>query len=344
MLPPRIETARLSLRPLTDADRPAIIDGVGNYDVVRWLSSVPYPYDDTHARAFLESDLSAAGNCWGIEGDVGLQGVISINSELGFWLARNAWGKGYLTEAGDALIDAWFAVHDEDLTSSAFVDNARSRHVLSKLGCVETGYGHRDSVALAQQVNAVEMTLTKPRWQARRRYRLTTPRLTLRDLRIEDLPAIRRIGADPRVAPNLFAVKMPWPEDDARRWLTSSFYRGRPGFRAAIERDGELIGTVGMGAAPGGGPMTAMWFMDPAHWGQGLATEAARHFLADTMDRFAIATLWADHFADNPASGAVMRKLGFQQTKTGMGSSASRLEPAPVVIYRLDRSNLKVQP
>ena len=340
-----LETARLKLRPLSQADIPAIVQGIGNYDVVRWLSSVPYPYSDDNARWFLGSNLAAPGVCWGIEDDSGLQGAMSIKDELGFWLARNAWGKGYVTEAGDAVIDACFADPTlSALKSSYFLGNDRSKNALTKLGFVTQRMAKRDSVALNQEVAAAETSLDRARWTARRCYDVTTSRLTLRALRMDDLGDLRRIAGDIRVARNLFSVTNPWPEDEARRWLLGSQYRGRPGFRAAILRRGRLIGTVGMGAAPGGGPITTMWFIDPDHWGQGYATEAAAALLADTMDRFGIDTLWADHFADNPASGAVMRKLGFQQTKTGTGTSRARLEPAPVVIYRLDRSQLKAHP
>ena len=49
----------------------------------------------------------------------------------------------------------------------------------------------------------------------------------------------------------------------------------------------------------------------------------------------------ADHFDDNPASGAVLRKLGFQELGKGIGKSQARLEPAPVTLYRLRLDDLK---
>ena len=52
--PPTLRTPRLTLRPLTYDDCDAIAEGVGNYDVSRWLAVVPYPYSVEDARAFLE--------------------------------------------------------------------------------------------------------------------------------------------------------------------------------------------------------------------------------------------------------------------------------------------------
>ena len=342
-----LRSARLWLRPLRPEDAPALVAGVGNYDVSRWLAVVPFPYGPEDARNFLASRMAEPRIAWAVcEGpDSPACGVISIREELGYWFARHVWGKGYGVEAGDAVIDAAFCDPTRRaIRASHMLANTRSARVLDKLGFRATGEGRRRFRALGQDAPVRLMEMTRADWVARRRYRLRTARLALRELRDGDLPALRRIGGHPEVARQLLSVVSPWPEDAARRWLAHGRYRGRPGFRAGICRRGRLIGTLYMGAAPGGGPATCAWFLDPAHWGQGYVAEAAHAFLADTMDRFGIATLWADHFADNPASGRVMEKLGFVRTGTGTGTSAARLEPAPIVVYRLDRANLKGRP
>jgi RimJ/RimL family protein N-acetyltransferase len=56
--------------------------------------------------------------------------------------------------------------------------------------------------------------------------------------------------------------------------------------------------------------------------------------LADAIPRFALTEIDADHFADNPASGRVLLKLGFAKTGTGTGTSGARDGPAPMVTYR----------
>src|SRR3546814_7093655 len=54
------------------------------------------------------------------------------------------------------------------------------------------------------------------------------------------------------------------------------------------------------------------WIARP-YWGLGFATEAGRQLLhiARAMN---LPKLSAGHFVDNPASGAVLRKLGFRPT------------------------------
>ncbi|HEX4847198.1 MAG TPA: GNAT family N-acetyltransferase, partial [Novosphingobium sp.] len=73
----------------------------------------------------------------------------------------------------------------------------------------------------------------------------------------------------------------------------------------------ELIGCVGLGEVEGEVEL-GYWFARP-HWGKGYATEAARAVLrlAKVLGHREIV---AGHFIDNPASGKVLRKVGFVPT------------------------------
>jgi RimJ/RimL family protein N-acetyltransferase len=74
-----------------------------------------------------------------------------------------------------------------------------------------------------------------------------------------------------------------------------------------------LIGSVGL-SRDGDDVELGYWIGRP-YWGQGYATEAARALLslARTLGH---KELIAGHFTDNPASGQVLRKLGFCPTGT----------------------------
>ena len=102
-----------------------------------------------------------------------------------------------------------------------------------------------------------------------------------------------------------------------------------------------VIGSLGLDKALGLGNQSCAYFIDPAYWGQGYATEAMWCFLKTFSPRFDLSEIGADHFEDNPARGAVLRKLGFKQTGSGMAKSQARLEPAPVTLYRLNLEELK---
>lgn len=117
-------------------------------------------------------------------------------------------------------------------------------------------------------------------------YLVRTPRLTLRPFVETDFPALARIGADPRVAPMMGTIPVPWPEAEMRRWVAKSRFRGFPAFRVAVALNaGGLIGATGLGGAPA----SLAYFLDAAQWGRGYATEAAQALVADA-------------FADSPGS------------------------------------------
>jgi RimJ/RimL family protein N-acetyltransferase len=149
-----------------------------------------------------------------------------------------------------------------------------------------------------------------------------------------------RIGGQRQVARMMASLRSPWVEQDVRRWIARSIWRGTPGFRLAVcLPDETLVGTVGVG---GEHIPSCAFFLDPSHAGKGYATEAMRALLADAIPRFCLTVIEADHFADNPASGGVLSKLGFEKIGQGMGQGGARLEPAPIVHYRLMSHNLRV--
>ncbi|MDJ0628883.1 MAG: GNAT family protein [Rhodobacter sp.] len=161
----------------------------------------------------------------------------------------------------------------------------------------------------------------------------------MRPLLATDTPEIARIGGDRRVARMIFAATVPWPEVDVARFVAYFAWTGALPFRLAIcLPEGPLIGTVGASE-----DAHVFYFVDPAHWGNGYATEAMNGFLPAVMDGFGLAEVHADVFTDNVASHRVLEKLGFRRTGTGAGTSAARLEPAPVIVYRLDRSSLEAR-
>lgn len=344
---PTLRTPRLTLRPLRADDAPALAEGVGNYDVARWLGQVPYPYKVSDAEAFLAEHRDARTRVWGICDRYGLQGVISYTDELGYWLARPAWGLGYATEAGDAVVDHVFRTTDlTKLISGHYMDNSRSARVLKKMGFTPDGRRDVTSRALVQTVVSQVMVLSRERWRERRDFHVKTERLILRGIDPADWRDMQRLAGVPDVAPMLLSVTVPWPEEAVRRWIAASLYRGRPGFRAVITLpDSTAIGGVGLGRAGGSGPMTVMYWLGRAFWGQGFATEALSGFLRACYERFPeIDEIEADHFTDNAASGRVLDKLGFKRIGHGTADSAARLEPAPVILYRVSRDSFKASP
>jgi RimJ/RimL family protein N-acetyltransferase len=163
-------TERLLLRPGWAEDAPALAAAIADLMIVRNLASAPWPYDLRDAEAFLaaprdpvlpsllifertDGEPLLAGAC-------GLGRRPSGNIELGYWIARSHWGRGFATEAGRALIAIARALGLERLEASHFLDNPASGRVLEKLGFQSTGLiAPRLSCARGEEIPARFMTL-----------------------------------------------------------------------------------------------------------------------------------------------------------------------------------------
>ncbi len=74
-----------------------------------------------------------------------------------------------------------------------------------------------------------------------------------------------------------------------------------------------MIGVAGLGPNSEPTPCNCAYSIDPRHWGSGYAFEAMGAFFKYFMRKFNLSVVEADHFDDNPASGAVLRKLRLQE-------------------------------
>ncbi len=147
-LPATLNTARLVLTAPTMAHAPAIAKLCNNQNVHKWMSRLPFPYSEEDARFFIEEIVPSAEElCYGMLLDNELIGVVGLSFAqgedpvLGYWLGEPYWGHGYATEAGRAIVAAARDAGINVLASRALSDNARSLHVLGKLGFVETHKG-----------------------------------------------------------------------------------------------------------------------------------------------------------------------------------------------------------
>ena len=334
---PTLRTPRLTLRPLHDSDAPAIVAGVGNYDVAKWLSSLPYPYGQDDAAFFIEKTMENATRVWAICEDDGLVGVIGLDPDLGYWLARPAWGKGYAFEAARKVVAHCFEDPKLDAIDSAyFVGNARSGAILQALGFQKTHLKKIEAKPRSQEVDAHAMRLTREDWEARESFVVHTDRLVIRPLRTSDAEAFMSLAV-PEVARNLRQMPDGISLETARHIVADAGFKGDAEFMNAIEKDGKLIGAIEMHIDP----VSVGYFLHPDWWGQGLASEALGAFLTEVFARFPINRIVADVFTDNPASATVLRKFGFVEVGRGTGVSKARLEPAPNVEYAVTRDSFK---
>ena len=149
-----IRTARLLLRPLRTSDAEPLFALFADWEVIRQLNMPPWPYALEDAHSFisehLDGDLGRTTFAITLE-DVLIGGIdVRMNPanhsqrgagpNLGYWLGRPHWGRGYMTEAARGLLGRVFdAGLGEAVYSGAFADNAASLRVQEKLGFERDG-------------------------------------------------------------------------------------------------------------------------------------------------------------------------------------------------------------
>mgnify|MGYP003309973090 CR=1 FL=1 len=162
-----ITTARLTLRRPKPNDAPAITRAINDWEVVRWLSRVPYPYQQTDAAEFIDRSVIAwtKRNAFRfviilgteIVGGIGLEQHDKSLFDLGYWIARRHWNKGIATEAVFAIIDfAYKQLGASRITASCHEENQRSEQVLLKANFSRVGTGLRFSTAAGKKVPEIQ--------------------------------------------------------------------------------------------------------------------------------------------------------------------------------------------
>ena len=167
-----------------------------------------------------------------------------------------------------------------------------------------------------------------------------TERLTLRPGWPEDARALRAAIAHEPVARMTSRVPWPYTLADAETFLALAADRCRPSC-LILAHDGapgaapRLVGGIALYATDGEAELG--YWLSPSSWGRGYATEAGRAMIGHARDALGLRRLQAGHFADNPASGRVLAKLGFVPTGSVVPyPSVARGGDATAVRFALD--------
>lgn len=176
---PVLVTGRLVLRPPHVDDVSELAELANNRQIAEMLAYMPFPYTEADAEQFVKDTqlrvrpgcnyaIALAGTgafigCAGIhpgqDGHPGQNGL-----ELGYWIGKRYWGKGYATEVAQALVDLAFRVTEiEKMYASCRVINDASRRVIHKCGFQYAGQGTLDSRA-AGNVPVEHYQLDRKTW------------------------------------------------------------------------------------------------------------------------------------------------------------------------------------
>ncbi|HVE72549.1 MAG TPA: GNAT family protein [Thermoanaerobaculia bacterium] len=144
-----LRTARLTLRPFTLDDAPAVQGLCGAYEVALNTLLIPHPYPDGAAEQWIsmhgEHYEQNRVHHFAIDDGqlVGAMGLVMKGdgiAEIGYWIGVPFWGRGYATEAAREVVRYGF----EDcglarIYAGHFSRNPASGKVLAKAGMKHEG-------------------------------------------------------------------------------------------------------------------------------------------------------------------------------------------------------------
>jgi RimJ/RimL family protein N-acetyltransferase len=178
---PTLHTPRLTLRPFVAGDAPEVARLAGDAEVARQTASLPHPYlpehaeawISTHARAWERSEeLALAVVLRSTEALVGCVGLRVAREqqagELGYWVGRASWGRGYATEAAGALVHLGFTgLGLQRVWAQYFRRNGGSGRVMQKLGMRHEGTLRRHFLRDGERLDVEVCGLLAEEWRAR---------------------------------------------------------------------------------------------------------------------------------------------------------------------------------
>jgi uncharacterized protein YhfF len=169
---------------------------------------------------------------------------------------------------------------------------------------------------------------------------LETPRCRLRYPALADAPPIHaalRSPAFPRDLPLAQIKHLGGVEARIKRGHTAWAAGG--GYMWSVESrgNGALLGQVTLGRRAKPGAWALAYWIDPEHWGQGYATEAARPVVDFGFERLGAELIWAGAAVWNQASLRVLEKLGMRHVADNPKGYVINDEPIPTREYEISR-------
>jgi ribosomal-protein-alanine N-acetyltransferase len=145
---PELVTGRLHLQPFTVEDAPAVARYCNDLDIARMTASIPHPYEESmalewiagHQPAFEQGEAAYFAVTSKKTGE--LTGAISIHiikqhrsAEVGYWIGKPFWNRGYGTEALKAVISFGFEQFELNrIFARHMTKNPASGRVMQKAG------------------------------------------------------------------------------------------------------------------------------------------------------------------------------------------------------------------
>ncbi len=140
---------KVVLRSWQMSDLDSLIENGNDTEIARFMTNkFPNPYTKEKGEGFIKfANSEGRHKIFAIEvngkacGGIGLHpqdDVFCKNAELGYWIGRQQWGKGIISECIPLIIDYGFKYLDIDrIYAVPFSNNPGSKRVLEKSGFIQ---------------------------------------------------------------------------------------------------------------------------------------------------------------------------------------------------------------
>ena len=175
-----VTTERLAFRAPSPEDADALFAEMNDFGIVKYLTSVPWPYTRPDADAYVERAMKGRAEQNGLyylildKATGALIGTIDLRfdpeetAHFGYWIGRTFWGRGYTTEALAALLDFGFGeVGLQRIWGAAMPENIPSIRVMQKCGLDEAGTCMVNRPNFKDTVEMVKFDMRRDDWLAR---------------------------------------------------------------------------------------------------------------------------------------------------------------------------------
>ncbi len=147
--------------------------------------------------------------------------------------------------------------------------------------------------------------------------KIATQQLILRRFELTDAAAVQRLAGDRAIADTTVEIPHPYENGVAESWISTHAEELSSGagihFAVTLKSTRELVGSVSLMKIDQRHARAELgYWIGQAYWNNGYCTEAARGLIQFGFRKLRLNRIFARHFTRNPASGAVLKKIGMQ--------------------------------
>ena len=322
-LPITLENTRL--RPLTELDADAYAAGTKDEAVRRFGHLPESDYTPESVRRMIRDEVAEGLSSGTLAvlalvdaetdrfvGSLVLFDVSSEAAEVGFWIHPDARGAGHARRGLE--LASRFARNSglRTLTARTLPENKASQRCLTNAGFREV----ERAVGTTPAGQCEELFHYRRDLKPTAQWPLATERLRLRPHNADDAEWLHELYSQPDVA--RYLLDEPWTAEVTHDKLTERLAKtdidGETcALALVIEHDGVPIGDVALWLTDHEHRQGEIgWVLNPAHGGQGFASEAVRAVLALGFDHYKLHRVTAQMDARNSASAALARRVGLR--------------------------------